>query len=228
MKRLCAALALLCLLAGCGSAGASSVAMEATTTQTMAQTTEQTTIAVTMEQALLLYQEFLAGERSAKTRNENTRYGEEVCIDDIFLGDGGDRYAFFDVNGDGIPELHVHRMDYTILTCEDGELLAWGDFHHMSKLLNNGDILLKRLPGAGYNVSYDYIELDLNGNEQSRIGFARSMPHMINDELIFDENSHYWFEGKEVSMEEWDTLTEKYLSVGSVEIEWIDIAPSAQ
>ena len=171
------------------------------------------------ENAISMYQEFLAGRRSLEDQNEKG----EVNIDDIFIGDGWDRYAFFDVNGDGIPELHIHRTAYYILACEDDGLHIWGSFPSSSKLLSSGDILIERLPGAGYYVSYDFIDLDLDSNEQSRIEFARAMPHMLNDEPIFDESSKYWFEGKEVSMEEWNILTEKYLSIAPAEIEWISV-----
>ena len=222
MKRICAALALLCLLAGCGSAGAGPVAMKDTT----AQTTEQTTITVTKEQAMRLYEEFLAGKRDAKFQPP---YNGEVCIDTLFTGDEWDRYAFFDMNDDGVPELHIRSSHgiYDIITCKGDELTVWGCPGHYAEPLNNGAILVTRHSADG--SSYAYIEYDFYGNEQLRINFAKGLiPSLINGKYVYDENIGYWFEGEQVSMEEWDALTEPYFSIGSDKIEWIDVAPSAQ
>ena len=162
-------------------------------------------------QALKLYEEFLVGQRNARLNNGYAVFAENEWI----------RYAFFDMNKDGIPELHVRgNGTYSILTCRDGELVVWASPDYYAEPLNNGAILSMR--DEGFSIQYHYIEYDFSGNEQVRIDFGKARP---NDKGVYDENSAYYFEDKQVSKEEWDALTEKYFSIGSDKIEWINVEP---
>jgi len=158
--------------------------------------------------ALLLYHEFLSGEHDAKSENGI------VQIADIFRGDEWNKYAFFDMNGDSIPELHVRSSGpYFIIMCWEGELIIWGGgWSYGCQPLNNGAILWERPGGANDTTSYSYQEFDFFGNEQLRVAFDSSITN--------DGVSVYSFEGETVTKDEWDTLTEKYFSIGSDKIEW--------
>ena len=160
-------------------------------------------------QAMKLYEEFLAGQRSVRLNNEYAVFAENKWI----------RYAFFDMNKDGIPELHVRgNGTYSILTCRDGELVIWASPNYYAEPLNNGAIFSMR--DEGFSIQYHYIEYDFYGNEQLRIDFGKARP---NDKGVYDENSNCYFEDEEVSMQEWNALTEKYFAIGSDKIEWINV-----
>lgn len=167
---------------------------------------------------LKLYREFLQVKRTAKSRNGESNY----LLGNIY-GEGYiyiDKYALFDMNGDYIPELHVFSaMGYEIFTCMDNELIHWASFNAWSRPLNNQAVLSERHDGANSPIQYTYYVLDFYGNEKLRIDFD---VYNINDEGFYDENSDYVFENLDVTKEEWDILTKKYLSIGSDLIIWYD------
>ena len=164
----------------------------------------------TPESAMLLYQEFLA--------SDNPQAGEES----LFYKDEWERYAFFDMNGDGLPELHIHsRFVYNIVTCKNGELHIWKSLSTCAEPLNNRAVLETRT-GMPLRTQYTYYEYDFHGNEQLEVVFLKAMAHLDNNKWIYDENSDYWFGNKQVSKEEWDSLTEPYFSIGSDKIEWME------
>ena len=167
-----------------------------------------------LEQAMELYEEFLSGKRNAKWE------GEDFSIDKIpKVGAGWDKYAFFDMNGDGIPELHIRFSGYYyIFSCKNGEIFVFTILPLESKLLNNGAILKAWDSESHWMKQYAYVVLDCFGNEQLNIDFAT---HKLSD----DDETVYLYKDKEVSKEEWNTLTEKYFSIGSDQIEWIDVVP---
>jgi len=168
-----------------------------------------------LERAMSLYQEFLASDHPQESEGA------------IFYKNEWLRYAFFDMNGDGIPELHLRTLFYyDILTCRNGELCVWKSLNTVAEPLNNGAVLITRTDLDNFS-GYTYIEYDFLGNETLRIDFGESSKHFFNDDgWIYASTSYYYFEGEEVSKEEWDTLTEPYFSIGSDKIEWIDVEPS--
>ena len=166
-----------------------------------------------LDHALELYNEFLMGERTAKPKKGDY----EISINDIFFGNEWNewnKYAMFDMNGDGIPELHIRSVSfYEIFTYKEEALISWSGFMSRSAPLNNGAVLTVRHGGANSTTTYFYQEFDFNGNERMRVDF---------DSAESNEGIPvYFFENTEVSKKEWDALTEKYLSIGSDKIEWI-------
>jgi len=162
-----------------------------------------------IDTALLLFNEFLSGER-------NTESGDSaIHLDDIFRGDEWDKYAFFDMNGDSIPELHVRSSGlYFIIMCWKGDLIVWGGgWSYGCQPLNNGAILWERPGGANDTTSFSYYEFDFFGNEQMRVDFDSSVTN--------DGTPAYRFDGEFVTKEEWEILTKKYFSIGSDKIDWI-------
>jgi len=175
---------------------------------------------ITMEQATSLYQDFLVCERGAIWDDE-----DEIYSDFVFEGNERDRYAFFDMNGDGVPELHTNSdRGYYIFTCSNDGMIVWA-CHNSGGPLNNGATLSER-DSSDTGTEYTYIEYDFFGNEQLRIEFGKYHARFFNGEKIYDESSDYIFEGEQVSKEQWDALTEPYFSIGSDKIEWIDAEPS--
>ena len=172
-----------------------------------------------LEIALELYGGFLHGRRTVKKGDS------DVSVNDVFRFETKNdtdynRYALYDMNGDGIPELHVSSVGpYDILTCRDSDLVIWASFWSYSKPLNNGAVLTEHLGGANDRTSYVYMVFDYYGKELLSVTFEK---YNSNIDGIYDENSNFFFEDVEVSKEDWDKLTEKYLSVGIDRIQWIN------
>ena len=191
-------------------------------TTTIETTAVSTTPAVlTAEQAVKVYEKFFSEKQSVKLRNDS---GDLYDADPDFPNRKWIDYAYYDMNGDGISELHVRGQGtYTILTYWENELVVWTAPGIYAKPLNNGATL------GAYNsifaMQYYYQEYDFFGVEQLRIDFEKSNPHLVNGEYIFDETSNYYFEGEKVSKAEWDALTEPYFLIGSDKIEWIEYVP---
>jgi len=178
-----------------------------------------------LNDALSLYQDFLTGRIPDVLEYSDIDHFRHLnaldYIEHLQEKNAKGRYAFFDMNGDGIPELHIrsdHR--YSILTWRNGEMLSWASPGIHAESLNNGAVLVTSF-GMMLTTRYTYIEYDFNGKEQLEISFGKMMANSVDGEWIYDENSEYWFESEIVSMEEWDALTEPYLSIGLAAIEWL-------
>ncbi|MDR1550304.1 MAG: hypothetical protein LBT06_17200 [Hungatella sp.] len=166
------------------------------------------------------YREFLKGERNVifheQTIGINKIISSEMEIDRNYNA----RYALFDTNGDGLPELHILSQNhYYILSFKDGNLIVWAELTPYYEQLNNRAFLHIRPGGTPLHISSIYIVMDFSGNEMVRIFFEK---YDIDENGVYDDNDRYFFEDVEVSKKDWDTLTEKYLSIGSDQIKWFD------
>ena len=172
--------------------------------------TKQETSASEIDHAMQFYEEFLGGKRNAKIRYEDSSFGDAEFFEQW------SRYAFYDMNGDNTPELLARGQgQYSIFTCIDEELIIWASPGIYAEALNNGAFLSAR--NNLFEMQYWYVEYNFYGNEKLRVEFGKAEP---NDKGDYDENSAYYFEDKQVSMEEWNALTEKYLSIELASIEW--------
>ena len=178
------------------------------------------------EEALAAYKKFLAGSMNAKDLKQEISDGV-VKIKDISLEpDFKTYYALFDMNGDGIPELHLRPVvggSYLIFTYLDGQIVLWHTGPDYESPLNNGAILYERDGAAPTHINYYYLVLDSNGNETSKVNFSKY--HSV-DESGKTESADYdvfMMEDKEVSEEEWNSLTKDYLSNSSDLIVWKEI-----
>lgn len=170
-----------------------------------------------------VYSEFLQGKRTARLTEKDEAQGmEEMTLWDCGYRDdtySNFSYALFDMNGDSIPELHVRgAVLYAIFTYYDNELLLWHSTSLYRVPTDDGALLFYRLGGAPPHLKYGYEVLDFWGNVQLSIEFIKGDIDM-ND--IYDERDDYFFCGVEVTKEQWDALTERYLSATSNKIEWI-------
>lgn len=173
--------------------------------------------------AFAAYNNFLAGNIEAQDLKHEISDGV-INIKDISLEpDLKTYYALFDMNRDGIPELHLRPImggSYAIFTYLDGEIVLWHEGTDYESPLNNGAILYERDGAAPTHINYYCLVLDSDGNEISRVYFAKY--HSV-DESGLNESTDYdvfIFEDKEVSKEEWNALVNEYLSIPSDLIIW--------
>ena len=165
------------------------------------------------------YTDFLLNQRGAKTKDG---WMSIIEVDIYNNSTESFEYALFDMNGDGILELHVRDYNcYCIFTWQNSELVLWHYTSGYYRPLNSCALLYTRTGGAPPHFSYQYEELDFWGNAKLHINFDR---YDMNYDGIYDEDDNYIFGGSAVSKEEWDLLTEKYLSATSDHIEWFSLS----
>ncbi len=175
-----------------------------------------------IEKAIQTYQEFISGERNVN--------GIDMDYISIPTGEPDKRYAtkyfILDVNGDGIPELHVRTgRDYFIFSYVDDELFilqSYGSNPGQYTLLENGFIIHKQYYGD--EECWEYFQLDSAGNEVQKVTFSRWDQ---NGNRRYDDEDTYKYNDENCSREEWLERTGMYLysdSEGKVqirnEIEW--------
>lgn len=173
--------------------------------------------------AIVAYDDFLAGSINAQDLKHEISDGV-VTIKDISLEpDLKSYYALFDMNGDGIPELHLRPIiggSYAIFTYIDGQIVLWHNGPDYESPLNNGAILYEREGAAPAHINYYYLVLDSDGNEISKVYFSKY--HSV-DKSGLTESADYdvfMFGDKEVSKDDWVSLTNEYLSNKSDLIIW--------
>lgn len=166
------------------------------------------------------YDAFLQGHADAEDAKHDLSESGAVNINNLSLG-SNTLHALFDMNGDGIPELHLRPTTgggYEIFTYRDGRVVLWhADVDYCSPL-NNGALLYKRPGGAPPHTNYMYITLDPNGNEIARVRFSE---YDVVDESGLKVGVRYIYEDDDVSKETWDELTKKFLSTKSDLIKWL-------
>ena len=131
------------------------------------------------------------------------------------------RYTYFDSDEDGQSELHIRSVRrYEIITYRNGRLEVWKTLTRDYELLNNGAFLCTTAISAPVVWCYTYVELDNEGNEIVEVGFSTCN---TNQNEVCDDEDEYSFEGQEVTMNEWNELTQKYFEIGTDEIEWVTL-----
>lgn len=162
---------------------------------------------IKINQAVQAYYEFLRGERSV---------GNEDVYQLITPTGEPDRrlaaqYCIWDVDGDGIPELHfLTGREYTIYTYKSGEM-KW--FHVIDSappwnvLLESGAFIEVYMTGS-ISDGYYYFELDEQGVVTNELRFDWTD---TNENYDCDEEDEFRFEGVFYTKEEWLAKTEKYI-----------------
>lgn len=178
------------------------------------------------DDALAAYDNFLAGSINAQDLKHEISDGV-VTIKDISLEpDLKTYYAIFDMNGDGIQELHLRPIVggiYAIFTYLDGQMVLWHDGPDYESPLNNGAILYERDGAAPTHINYYYLVLDSDGSEISKVYFSKY--HSVDERGLTESTDYdvFRFEDKEVSEDEWNSLTNKYLTNSSDLIIWNEL-----
>lgn len=176
--------------------------------------------------ALAAYDNFLAGRINAQDLKHKLSDGV-VTIKDISLEPAlKTYYALFDMNRDGIPELHLRPIvggSYAIFTYLDGKIVLWHDAPDYESPLNNGAILYERDGAAPTHINYYYLVLDSDGKETSKVYFSKY--HSVDESGLTESTDYdvFMFEDKEVSEDEWNSLTNEYLSNSSDLILWNEL-----
>ncbi|GKH45832.1 hypothetical protein [Anaerotruncus massiliensis (ex Liu et al. 2021)] len=174
----------------------------------------------TLEESMAAYAEVLNGSRNARSDEG------EIPFEDLFnrTEDGEfyewEKYAFFDMNGDGIPELHLstgHGNSYEIYTYYNQEVMLWYRGVDYNYPLENRAMGYIRYGAAPTHMDYQYRVLDFWGDTQFYIEFTKGD---TDENGIYDERDDYIYKGKWISKEEWDKLTEPYLAVKPADLCW--------
>lgn len=164
-----------------------------------------------------MYRDFLEGKISVE--------GIDINLISIPTGEPNKRYetkyAFFDSNGDEIPELHVRGGHYyCIFTIKDNNLILWKSFSPNPPFyaLNNGAFICRKLGAAPRHDNYGYVILNYSGDEIYNLNFSK---YDEDGDGIYGINDEYLFNWVNVSKEQWEELTKQYLYVDNMEIEQI-------
>ena len=142
------------------------------------------------------------------------------------MGDGRegiDDYAFYDVTGDGVPELHLKSMGYEILMWQKRELVtiyeSGTNFQHGPiALLENGAMLEEH---TTFETMYTYTAFDSDGTtDKTEFGLL---------EYEDEAENEYWFGeyDKKVTKQEFDELTKEYFAEAEkkAELDWMKWTP---
>lgn len=172
-----------------------------------------------------------AGTLSIKSSGQTDSDSEQVSKDaltayDDFIKGVINAQDLNNAISDGIPELHLRPVtggSYVIFTYLNNQVTLWHNGPDYESPLNNGAILYERDGGAPTHVNYYYQTLNADGSILSTVNFSKY--HSV-DQSGQDESPDYdvfIFEEKEVTKDEWNTLTKEYLSVSSDFIEWKEL-----
>ncbi len=166
----------------------------------------------------LLYEQFLAGEKTALDADGKAKTLEEFVLHQKLEDDFC--YTFLDMTDDGIPELCVKSIELYFFTIKDGELHHWyTETNTYCKLLNNGDLLFERHGGAPDHINYEYYKLDANASKTTVITFSWWDKTTLDGE---DYPEFYEINGEEVTKEAYQEKTTPYLAVGTDNLVWYD------
>ena len=171
--------------------------------------------------AIEAYNSFLNGKISATIKNpENSNKTINITsMTKVANGrEGIDKFALYDLNGDKIPELLTSSLSYDIFSYDGNQVIQWytspATFGESDIYLLNNGALLSVTNTTG--IQYIYTTFDIDG---TALETTFSAPP-INDSSTADDL--YYFNNKEVSKQEWDNLTEKYIAMSNnrAQIEW--------
>ncbi len=109
---------------------------------------------------------------------------------------------------------------YAVFTYFDGQIVLWHDGPDYESPLNNGAILYERDGAAPTHINYYYLVFESNGNEVSKVYFSKYHSVDESDSIESADYEVFMFEDKEISEEEWNSLTNEYLSASSDLIIW--------
>lgn len=178
---------------------------------------------ITLKEPHSIYEQFLEGKITALDENKNAK-----LLKDYFLvkynAEEEYTYSYFDMTGDGSPELCVNNIpEMYFFTVKNGELYHWyTETNGYSKLLNNGAFLMERHGAAPTHINYEYYELDKNASKKFSIAFSWWDKTTVGNE---DYPEFYEINGKEVSKAEYEEKMKKYLTIGTDKIVWYGRKP---
>jgi len=164
--------------------------------------------------AIKAYNEFLSNKIKAKDIHTEKMIGVDDT-DNVFTGKSGIHgFSLFDVNNDGIPELHTESLFYDIYSYQNGQVVHF--YTAPSNIMNGPTITLEngaiftRMDSTGTFYWYTTFDSDYTAS-QVEFWCVES-----------DEYNNYSFNNKDVSKEEWTRLTKEYfaLSEKPADMKW--------
>lgn len=171
--------------------------------------------------ALKHYRKFLLGKESAAA-------GDKTIDMDFILTRDAEReehipvtYTFYDLDKDGVAELHIRTgMHYYMIKYDGAVMRVWKILDGDYILLDNGGFFKTSIidfDRFGFVAEcYVYVVLDFNGNLCQEIAFGRDRDL----DGIYKEDSYY-YQGERVTGEQWEELTRSYFEQSSDTIEWM-------
>ncbi len=158
-------------------------------------------------ETIAAYNKFLNGEIPLKTEQ-----GDYLVTQLGTTGQGIASYALGDVTGDGVPELFIHEDYYGVLSFDGTHMVEWYTSMSWQRLylLKNGDVLDCH---TSVGITHNHVSFDAVGTTK-QVSFT--------EPLEGDPTPAYFFEGDEVTKQEWDTLTKPYFAAmeNPVELAW--------
>lgn len=171
------------------------------------------TDSVRYREALSAYNDFLNSKKAAVSReNGKTFYITELY--DISGQPGINDFTFYDVNNDGVPELHTRSLFYDVYSYQNGQVVEW--YNSGSNFMNgaiypleNGAIFTEKL-----STAKEYFYTSFNSE-----GTATTVYFSFQE---YNDSKSFLFGNKTVSSEEWDSLTKEYfvLSQNKADVQW--------
>lgn len=190
------------------------------------QSSKEKSIVSEIDQALESYRKLLRGEITVYYNDRLLNISQIISSEKDTARNYNARYALFDTNEDGLPELHIRSQShYYVLTYKSGNLAVWTELTPYYEQLNNCAFLYTRPGGTPPHIKNIYSVMNFKGEETFRISFEK---YDVNQNGVYDKADLYFFDDVEVSKEDWDTLTEKYLSIGSDQVEWFEYSVGEQ
>lgn len=167
-----------------------------------------------------LYESFISNEIFAMDKN-----GQTLSISHFKEKETNDyqsKYAIYDMNGDGVPELCIKTVfGLYFFTVKDKNIVFWREDTSYSQPLNNMAILSERTESAPEHTQYVYTVVGYSGNELLKIEFCKYAQTEFQGE---DYPEKYFINNVEVSKSVYEELTTPLLDVGTEKIEWFPLS----
>ena len=173
-----------------------------------------------------IYNDFLSGKITAV-------YGDGSDINIDYLTEMASphtlTYAFFDRNGDSVPELCINNELYiTTFWVQNGTLKLWREENFLSKILSNGNCLEAHYGGAPNHTDYSYIVYSYTGDEVCSLTVSVLIKNDIDIlENIYTQDIHVYNGSTqsisshiEITKEYFDSVLESIEKIGEAKIEW--------
>ena len=173
-----------------------------------------------------IYNDFLSGKITAV-------YGDGSDINIDYLTEMASphtlTYAFFDRNGDSVPELCINNELYiTTFWVQNGTLKLWREENFHSKILSNGNCLETHYGGAPNHTDYSYIVYSYTGDKVCSLTVSVLIKNDIDIlENIYTQDIHVYNGSTqsipshiEITKEYFDSVLESIEKIGEAKIEW--------
>lgn len=160
-----------------------------------------------------IYDKFINGEITAKTDE-----GHNLYINQFDFLDKEFMYAYYDVDSDNVDELCVKNTQIYVFDIKDDQLYnLYTETLAYSSLLNDGGFLHMTYGAEPDHIFYDYNKINQDGDVITHVDFSWW------DAVNAEDSVTFYIGGKEVTKEEYDELSSKYLNIGEDKVIWNDI-----